>query len=82
LSDHSPFQSAKYEFASSNTPRTMFAFDACFVLKIAPLAVKLNDFFHRMSIEELDGLAVSALRHAIAEVKQCWSVMGWVTKNL
>jgi hypothetical protein len=25
--------------------------------------------------EELDGLAV-------VEVKQCWSVIGWVTKNL
>jgi hypothetical protein len=30
----------------------------------------------------LDGPAVSALRHAIADVKQCWSVIGWVTKNL
>jgi hypothetical protein len=33
-------------------------------------------------IEELDGSAVSALRHAIAEVKQRWSVIGWVTKSL
>jgi hypothetical protein len=32
--------------------------------------------------EELDGPAVSALRRAIAEVKQHWSVIGWVTKNL
>jgi hypothetical protein len=32
--------------------------------------------------EELDGPAVSALRRAIAEVKQRWSVLGWVTKNL
>jgi hypothetical protein len=32
--------------------------------------------------EELDGRAVSALRRAIAEVKQRWSVIGWVTKNL
>jgi hypothetical protein len=31
-------QSAKYEFASSNTTRTTFAFDACFVWKLAPLA--------------------------------------------
>jgi P2-related tail formation protein len=30
---------------------------------------------------ELDG-SVSALRRAIAEVKQRWSVIGWVTKNL
>jgi hypothetical protein len=29
-----------------------------------------------------DGLAVSELRRAIAEVKQCWSVIGWVIKNL
>jgi hypothetical protein len=26
--------------------------------------------------------AVSAFWHAIAEVKQFWSVIGWVTKNL
>jgi hypothetical protein len=32
--------------------------------------------------EELDGPAVSALRRVIAEVKQRWSVIGWVTKNL
>jgi hypothetical protein len=32
--------------------------------------------------KELDGLAVSALRHAMAEYKQRWSVIGWVTKNL
>jgi hypothetical protein len=32
--------------------------------------------------EELDGPAVSALPRAIAEVKQLWSVIGWVTKNL
>jgi hypothetical protein len=33
-------------------------------------------------VYELDGPAVSALRRAIAEVKQRWSVIGWVTKNL
>jgi hypothetical protein len=33
-------------------------------------------------IEELDEPAVSALRFAIAEVKQCRLVIGWVTKNL
>jgi hypothetical protein len=32
--------------------------------------------------EELNGPAVSALRRAIADVKQRWSVIGWVTKNL
>jgi hypothetical protein len=32
--------------------------------------------------EELDGPAISALRRAVAEVKQRWSVIGWVTKNL
>jgi hypothetical protein len=32
--------------------------------------------------DELDGPAVSALRRAIAEVKQRWSIIGWVTKNL
>jgi hypothetical protein len=32
--------------------------------------------------KELDGPAVSALRRAIAEVMQHWSVIGYVTKNL
>jgi hypothetical protein len=32
--------------------------------------------------KELDGPTVSALRRAIAEVKQRWSAIGWVTKNL
>jgi hypothetical protein len=33
-------------------------------------------------LEELDGPAVSALRRAIVEVKQRWSVTGWMTKYL
>jgi hypothetical protein len=33
-------------------------------------------------VEELDGPTVSALRRAIAKVKQRWSVIGCVTKNL
>jgi hypothetical protein len=33
-------------------------------------------------VEEVDGPAVSALRRAIAEVTQRWSVIDWVTKNL
>jgi hypothetical protein len=32
--------------------------------------------------EQLDGLAVSALRRAIVEGKQRWSIIRWVTKNL
>jgi hypothetical protein len=32
--------------------------------------------------EELDSRAVSALRRAIAEGKQRWSVIRWMTKNL
>jgi hypothetical protein len=32
--------------------------------------------------EELDGPAVTALERAIAAVKQRWSVIGWVTKNV
>jgi hypothetical protein len=36
--------------------------------------------FH-LTCEELDGLAVSERRHAIVEVKQLWSVIGWVTEN-
>jgi hypothetical protein len=34
------------------------------------------------TVEELDGPAVSALRRAVAEVKQRWSIIGWVTKGL
>jgi hypothetical protein len=33
-------------------------------------------------VEELDVPAASALRRVIAEVKQRWSVIGWVTKKL
>jgi hypothetical protein len=47
--------------------------------------VLLNRLFHdsflfltveMLFIEELDGPAVSALRRAVAEVKQRWSVIG------
>jgi hypothetical protein len=36
----------------------------------------------RRSAEELDGPAVGALPRAITKVKQRWSVIGWVGKNL
>jgi hypothetical protein len=32
--------------------------------------------------QELDGPAVSALRRVIVEVKQHWSLIGWMAKNL
>jgi hypothetical protein len=44
-SNKSRYLSAKYEFASSNTTRTTFAFDVCFVWKLAPLADEQNGFF-------------------------------------
>jgi hypothetical protein len=31
---------------------------------------------------ELDGSVVSAIQRVIAGVKQRWSVIGWVTKNV
>jgi hypothetical protein len=37
---------------------------------------------HEKETEEIDSPAVSALRNAIAEVKQCWSVIGRLTKNM
>jgi hypothetical protein len=37
-------QSGKYEFAWSNTTQTTFAFDACFVWKLAPLADERSGF--------------------------------------
>jgi hypothetical protein len=39
------YQSAEYEFALSNTTQTTFAFYACFVWKLAPLADERSDFF-------------------------------------
>jgi hypothetical protein len=35
-----------------------------------------------VSLRWIKGPAVHALRRAIAEVKQRWSLIGWVTKNL
>jgi hypothetical protein len=37
---------------------------------------------HINLFEELDGPAVSAVRHAIVKVKQRWPIIGWVTKPL
>jgi hypothetical protein len=45
------------------------------------ISFKLPCYFSLLAVE-LNGPAVSALRRAIAEVKQRWSVIGWVTKNL
>jgi hypothetical protein len=45
------------------------------------MAVYINYYQCNLKIEELDGPAVSALRRAIAEVKQHWSIIGRVTKN-
>jgi hypothetical protein len=41
------------------------------------LSMKLLFF---LFVVELNGPAFSALQRAIAEVKQCWSAIGWVTK--
>jgi hypothetical protein len=49
-------QSAKYEFASSNTTRTTFAFDAYFVWKLAPLADERGSVFLRISIATIDAI--------------------------
>jgi hypothetical protein len=38
-------QCAKYGFTSSNTTQTTFAFDACFVWKLAPPADERSGFF-------------------------------------
>jgi hypothetical protein len=48
--------SAKYESESSNTTRTTFAFDACFVWNLAPLADKPSGFFYRKSIATIDAI--------------------------
>jgi hypothetical protein len=44
------------------------------------IASRINNSASKL--EELNDPAVSALRRAFAEVKQRWSVIGWVTKNL
>jgi hypothetical protein len=49
-------QSAKYEFASSNTTRTAFVFDACFVWKLTPLADERNGIVHRISIATINAI--------------------------
>jgi hypothetical protein len=46
--------------------------------KCAVIRIWLNVYHH----EELDVHEVSALCHAVAKVKQHWSVIGWVTENL
>jgi hypothetical protein len=51
------------------------------ITKIVKISLHLS-FIKFYGTEELNGPAVSALRRAIAEVKQRWSFMGWVTKNL
>jgi hypothetical protein len=40
-----------------------------------------TDNYHHHQPIKLDGPAVSALQRAIAEVKQRWSVIGWMIKN-
>jgi hypothetical protein len=49
LTPQIPIKSAKYEFSSSNTTRTTFASDACFVWKLTPLVEERNHFFHRIA---------------------------------
>jgi hypothetical protein len=44
--------------------------------------LKVSNMTPTQCTEELDGPAGSTLRRAIAEVKQRWSVIIWVTKNL
>jgi hypothetical protein len=53
-------RSAKYEFASSNTIRTTFAFDMSFVWKLGPLANERNCFFHRIST-----VTIEAIEHVL-----------------
>jgi hypothetical protein len=53
----------------------------CKLLAIYPLLLSHGNLYGNL-LEELDGPAVCALRRAIAEVKQRWSVIGRETKNL
>jgi hypothetical protein len=62
-------QSAKYEFASSNTTRTMIAFDACFVWKIAPLADEQSGFF----IESLSRRLTLSSTYLTLQ-NNCWQI--------
>jgi hypothetical protein len=49
-------QSAKYEFASSNTTRMTFAFDARFIWKLAHLEDERSGFFYRKSTATIDAI--------------------------
>jgi hypothetical protein len=60
-----------------------------YITLVTPLSITLFRLVHlgstylkSIEMEELDGPAVSALWRAIMEVKQRWSVIGRVTKNL
>jgi hypothetical protein len=46
------------------------------------VCLRINNASIAKASEELDDPSVSALRDAIAEVKQRWSAIGWTTKNL
>jgi hypothetical protein len=46
----------KYEFASSNTNRTTFAFGALFVRKLVSLKDEQKCFCHRISIAMIDAI--------------------------
>jgi hypothetical protein len=53
-----------------------------YVIQELVLICNVQDNIEEMINEELDCPAVSVPWRAIAEVKQRWSVIGWVTKNL
>jgi hypothetical protein len=59
--------------------RIVFWFFLCSLLNMNAYNFRLAILY---KLKELDGPAVSALQRAIAIVKQRWSVIGWVTKNL
>jgi hypothetical protein len=59
------YQSAKYEFASSNTTRTTFAFDAYFVWKLAPLPDEPSGFFFSAVISANRRLDAPVLRRKL-----------------
>jgi hypothetical protein len=83
-----PERFRRIQFGQKNVYRYVFQVVYPLILKRGlKLLEDLKDYILQLLngngsiIEELDGPAVSALRRAIAEVKQRWSVMRWVTTN-
>jgi hypothetical protein len=58
-------RSAKYEFASSNTTRTTFMFDAFFVWELTPLTDERTAFFIEYPSRQLTRYAIERVLNVV-----------------